>query len=162
MEPEEALPVTAEALGLARRLVEALGWPQIMDYDGPQMIRDGSGVEEQDLTVEQRRAAYEASRDTWADVRHKALAQLTDFYAKRLTPAELREALSFFEGPVGKKLIEKERGAVFTDFQEEDAVLEDFISRYCARGGACMNGRPVENDDDSGPIAAPRSAPDTD
>ena len=72
------------------------------------------------------------------ELQNRAIDRVADFYARRYPVSELRQMVSFFESPVGRKYHEdrEQMSAEVRDLLRSDALAQDLREAVCDAGSA--------------------------
>jgi uncharacterized protein len=136
--PAAAQPPSAVALSTARELVELKGGQSMFDpviigiveqtkgallQSSPQLSKDLNDVSA-------------ALRGEFAARRGELFAEAAKFYAQKFTEAELKDLLTFFKTPLGRKMVVQEPQALDDTFkfveQWAPKLGEDVMNRFRA------------------------------
>lgn len=137
----QVLPSTPQAQAVARRLLVLIGTEEALNdrFELELQMAYGAHDGDSEMTVEQRRASYEAARETWATVKEKAFGALVSSFAGRLSQETLEEGVAFYGSPAGQALASHMRReiALSRDPLITPALVEAFRQRYCAKVTPC-------------------------
>jgi uncharacterized protein len=136
--PALAQQPSAAAIAAARELVELKGAGQMFDPIIVNIVEQTKGALLQtnpqlnkDLTE-----VSIALRGEFLPRSKELLAEAAKFYAQRFTDAELKELVTFYKSPIGRKMVTQEPQALDETFkyveQWTTRVGEDVMNRYRA------------------------------
>jgi uncharacterized protein len=136
--PAPAQPPSAGAVSAARELVELKGAGQMFDPIIINIVEQTKGALLQ-TNPQLNKDLNDVSatlRGEFVQRRNELLSEAAKFYAQRFTEAELKDLVTFYKTPIGRKMVQQEPQALDDTFkfveQWATRIGEDVMNRFRA------------------------------
>jgi hypothetical protein len=140
---------SAHSLELAKRMFSQMNMSQLsatmMKSVEPAMLAQARKANPA-LTDEQAKAISEAVTEASNDMMSKMMERMIPLYASTFTEKELQDAVTFYEGPSGKAMLQKmpvlmaNMGPIMAELMPE--MTSDVTRRLCAKTDCSKMGAP--------------------